>query len=334
MTPSLSFDVEWSPSEHGPAEIRETSAFLQIGIGKNVATRAEDDWSQSVHNRVRLSVYPLAVWLASSWWRLRWEPAPYSGVASVGWRMAHELAAAGNGSLWPRLTFACDGEAVEATCEASNPLSGEPVRYLANFSATIGAPEFEKSIDDFMGLVLARLDAVGVANKVLHDLWKEVLEERKDEELTTLRKFEAQLGFEPDNAPEELIEHLSAVSSDEGAEAAEEIAPVCAGDNSGQAFPRIFEFARSSGTDGRIERSRGPFHPRSGAWRAGPRNPGCGGVSWPQRRGAPGGSARAPFPTARSRSCSRFPRTRSPASTPAQPASQWDSPSGVTARTT
>jgi len=87
------------PSEHGPAEIRETSAFLQIGIGNNVATRAEDDWSQSVHNRVRLSVYPLAVWLASSWWRLRWEPAPYSGVASVGWWMAHELAAAGNGSL-------------------------------------------------------------------------------------------------------------------------------------------------------------------------------------------------------------------------------------------
>jgi hypothetical protein len=253
MTPSLSFDVEWSPSEHGPAEIRETSAFLQIGIGKNVATRAEDDWSQSVHNRVRLSVYPLAVWLASSWWRLRWEPAPYSGVASVGWRMAHELAAAGNGSLWPRLTFACDGEAVEATCEASNPLSGEPVRYLANFSATIGAPEFERSVDDFMRLVLARLDAVGADERVLHDLWNEVLAERKNQELATLRKFEAQLGYEPDDAPEELIEHLSAVSRDEGAEAAEEIAPVCAGDNPGQALQRIFEFAQSSGADGRIE---------------------------------------------------------------------------------
>lgn len=253
MTPNLSFGVEWSPSEHGPAEIRQTSAFLQIGIGKNVATRAEDDWSQSVHNRVRLSLYPLAVWLASSWWRLRWEPAPYSGVASVGWRMAHELAAAGDGSLWPQLTFACDGEAVEATCEASNPLSGEPVRYLANFSATIGAPEFERSVDDFMSLVLARLDTVGVAEKVLHDLWKEVTEERKDEELGTLRKFEAQLGFEVDDAPEELIQHLSAVSRDEGVEAAEEIAPACASDNPGQTLQRIFEFAQSSGTHGRIE---------------------------------------------------------------------------------
>lgn len=253
MTPNLSFDVDWSPSEYGPAEIRETSAFLQIGIGKNVATRAEDDWSQSVHNRVRLSVYPLTVWLASSWWRLRWEPAPYNGVASVGWRMAHELAAAGNGSLWPCLTFASDGEAVEATCEASNPLSGEPVRYLSNFSATIGAPEFERSVDDFMSLVLARLDTVGVAEKDLHDLWKEVLEERKDDDLATLRKFEAQLGFEVDDAPEDLIQDLSAVSRDEGAEAAEEIAPACAGDNPGQALQRIFEFAQSSGTDGRIE---------------------------------------------------------------------------------
>jgi hypothetical protein len=67
MTPDLSIDVEWSPSEHGPAEIRQISAFLQIGIGKNVATRAEDDWSQAVHNRVRPSLYPLALWLASSW---------------------------------------------------------------------------------------------------------------------------------------------------------------------------------------------------------------------------------------------------------------------------
>ncbi len=225
MTPNLSFDVEWSPSERGPAKIRETSAFLQMGVGKNVATRAEDDWSQSVHNRVRLSVYPLAAWLASSWWRLRWEPASYSGVASVGWRMSHELAAAGNGSLWPRLTFACDGESVEATCEASNPLSGEPVRYLANFSAAIRAPEFERSVDHFMSLVLARLDTVGADATVLHGLWNEVLEERKDQEFATLRKFEAQLGFEPDDAPEDLIEHLSAVSRDEGAEAAEEIAP-------------------------------------------------------------------------------------------------------------
>jgi hypothetical protein len=84
---------------------------------------------------------------------------------------------------------------------------------------------------------------VGVAEKVLHDLWNEVLEERKDEELSTRRKFEAQLGFEVDDAPADLIQNLSAVSRDEGSEAAEEIAPVCAGDNPGQALQRIFEFA-------------------------------------------------------------------------------------------
>jgi hypothetical protein len=256
MTPNLSFDVEWSPSEHGPAEIRQTSAFFQLCVGRNVATRAEDVWSQSVHNRVRLSLYPLAVWLASSWWRLRWEPAPYSGVSSMTWRMAHELAAAGDGSLWPRLTFACDGETVETKCEASNPLSNEPVRYLASFSATLGASEFERSIDDFLNLVLARLDAVGVAEQVLRDLWREVTEERRDEDLATLRKFEAQLGFETDEAPEDLIQRLSAVSQNQGAEAAEEIAPACAGDDPAQTLRRIFEFAQSSGTAGRIELPR------------------------------------------------------------------------------
>lgn len=215
-------------------------------------TRVEDAWSQSVQQAVRLSVYPLALWIASSWWRLRWEPPPYKSLPDVSWRMAHEMAAAGYGFLWPRLTFESDGERVEAICRPSNPLSAEPVRYLSDFREAIDASSFERTIDEFMSLVLARLDAVGVSGMDLRQLWGEVLEERGDRQITIQRKIEAQLGFEPDEAPEILLQKLIELSEGAGAGAVAEIAPACAGPQPNRTLQEILDFSESPGTNGQL----------------------------------------------------------------------------------
>ena len=133
MSEILTIKPEWLSADHGPPEVRGTSAQLSIMIGDGVATRAEDDWSGSVHPWVRLSAYPLALWFAGSWWRLLSEPAPESTHRGLSWRMAHEAAAAGGGFLWPSLAFEPDGENVEIICRASSAASTEPVRYLSTF---------------------------------------------------------------------------------------------------------------------------------------------------------------------------------------------------------
>jgi hypothetical protein len=130
--------------------------------------------------------------------------------------MSHEMAGAGYGFLWPLVTFESDGEEVSAVCRPSNPLSYEPVRYLADIRETISASSFEKMLDGFVNLVLARLEALGIHGTHLQDLWSEVREERADPALARSRKLEARLGFEPDEAPENLMQRMSALAHKAG----------------------------------------------------------------------------------------------------------------------
>src|SRR6266567_6974705 len=168
VTNEFSIDISWLPgSSRGPDELRQTAASLRVTMGDKVATRVEDAWSKSMQRSARVSAYPLALWIASSWWRLRWESLPFRTKPDTSWRMAHEMPGAGHGYLWPLVTFASDGEAIDATCRPSNPLSAEPVRYVADFHDAIEARAFERALDEFVGSVLARLDAVGLSGTEL-----------------------------------------------------------------------------------------------------------------------------------------------------------------------
>src|ERR1019366_5492696 len=180
-----------------------TSATIQIRFGSENATRFEDAWSQSVQHGARVSAYPLALWLASSWWRIRWEPLP-SRIRLVqneipvdaDWRMSHELPAAGYGFIWPQVSFASDGQGILVSCRRSPALSDEPVRYLSEFEVFVPVRDFEKETDKFLDLVLRRLDSLGETE--LHILWREVLGERADPTQSAARRIEARLGYEPD----------------------------------------------------------------------------------------------------------------------------------------
>jgi hypothetical protein len=98
---ALSMDCEWSSPAGAPPEVAETTGFVEIRVGDHWATRCLSEFSGSVSNRVLLSGYPLALWLASSWWRLLWETGQQRVVPSVDWMMSHQLSAAGGGFLWP-----------------------------------------------------------------------------------------------------------------------------------------------------------------------------------------------------------------------------------------
>lgn len=251
MTSEFSIDAEWTTADHGQEEIRQTSAFLQITFKSRVATNVQDEWSRTVHERVRLSAYPLALWLASSWWRLRWEPAPV-GPRTVAWRMAHELAAAGYGFLWPRLAFDSDGEAVDVVCRPTPPNSKEPIRYLDGFRASVSAVAFEQTVDHFVDLVVARLDAVGACETLLQTLWREVRAERAGAENSLYRRLEAELGFEPDDAPEVVISDLQGLMARAGKAAISELASACSGGDSGNTLARVIQFAQADGLQGRV----------------------------------------------------------------------------------
>ncbi len=257
MNSGMSIELDWLPPFQGAAEAQRTSATLEIRFGSENATRFEDRWSQSVQHGARVSAYPLALWLASSWWRLRWEPLPSrirldsQGIAAdADWRMSHELPAAGYGFIWPPLTFASDDEAILVSCRRSPALAGEPVRYLSEFEVIVSASDFEGATDKFMDLVLRRLDALGTTD--LHVLWNEVLAERADPAQSAARRFEARLGYEPDQAPAEVVQSLLDLASESGPGAADEIAPVCSGSHPSEVFNEVLDFASGPGVPARV----------------------------------------------------------------------------------
>ena len=253
----MSIELKWLPPFQGTPEIGRTSATIQIRFGTESATRSWDVWSESVQDGTRVSAYPIAIWLASSWWRIRWEPLPSrirltqdQVAADTHWRMSHELPAAGYGFIWPQLGFASDGESIRVICRQSPALSQEPVHYLSEFDVAVPAPEFEQGIDSFMDLVLRRLDTLGETD--LHLLWREVLAERADREQSAARKMEARLGYDADEAPPDLLQRLLTLATEVGADAIDEIAPVCAGSDPTGALQEVIGMASRPGIQGRI----------------------------------------------------------------------------------
>ncbi len=256
MTSTFAIHRQWESALHESPEVRHTVAALRIEVGKDVITRNEDDWAQTVRDDVRLSAYPLALWLASSWWRLRWEPLP-KAVPDRSWRMAHELSAAGYGYVWPRMVFASDGELVNVWAVPSGPDSRAVVRYLTHSFHAVSVLDFERTVDEFIDGVLARLHAAGVERTALHDLWKEITEERQEESLTVQRRLEALLGFDPDEAPVGLLNAFEDLIPRAGLGAVDEIAPVCASADPAGMLKQVLSAADAEGLKGRIALPRG-----------------------------------------------------------------------------
>ncbi|MDO9712373.1 ImmA/IrrE family metallo-endopeptidase [Paracraurococcus lichenis] len=235
MRDGLTIFADWAAAEGDV-----TSARIKIDIAGNNASRAENHWSQSIDDAPILSAMPLALWLASFWWRLRWEGKPVVGHCSTSWRMAHEVAAAGYGFLWPRLTFVSDGEIIRAECLPTEPRSREMIRYISNFDISISAEAFEAGVDNFLSLVLER--TAGSAPH-LRDLWSDVLAERADPEATNMRRLEAALGFDPEEVPDALMQRLVHLQKIAGQEAAMEIAALCSGANPSAEIEKVTTFA-------------------------------------------------------------------------------------------
>jgi hypothetical protein len=249
---AFSISAEWISPGHRPEEIGQTSALLTIKCGDHFATRNEDEWSRSVHSFACLSCYPLALWFAACWWRLRWEPTP-NAVPSVEWRMAHELPAAGYGFLWPTLAFDSDGESIVVACRPTDLISQEPVRYLERFTMSVDRRIFEKAIGDFVNLVVARLSAVGIHKSELHAVWREVIQERGDPEMSFNRRVEAGLGFDPGEAPQGMLENFRMLSQEAGEAASFEIALALPRNSSEGQLRELQELARSTGIAGEIQ---------------------------------------------------------------------------------
>lgn len=223
MSDELGIECQWLPRHTGSPIDQAFYADISLAVGEDWLTLLEEQ--NTVTRHLRACAHRLATWFAANWWRLRWEPETSSSANDINWRITHGMATAGGGYVWPNIIFASDGETLAvASRPHSKPAPFEPIRYLSQASKRITAAEFEQKVDAFMEKVLTRAHACGIRDDSLPGLWKEVLEERQDPEMIQWRKLEALCGYDPDEAPEEMIKFLIEDKAGLGGDALEEVA--------------------------------------------------------------------------------------------------------------
>ena len=257
MTDVLSIECGWTDPIGSPEEIAQTAALIDIRLGDRHITRAENDFSKTVTDRVPLSAYPLVLWFAESWWRLRWECSP-AHTPPLDWRMSHELAAAGAGFVWPPVVLESDGESIRLSMRPAPPSQVEPLRYLEYRQGWTSGDDFERSVGGFIDLACARLTDRGLSNTQLHLVWAEVLSERADIGRSRFRQIEAMLGFDPGGTPDALVNRFLELSNRAGMNASNEIAHAAAGERPEQVLDAIIKSAGDVGALGRFQLPQRP----------------------------------------------------------------------------
>ena len=239
----------WTPSEYGPIEERESIAELSIRLGDTYLTEVEDNRAASVRQTVRVSAFAFAKCLLNGWWRLRYEPDITNGNRSLDWHLTHDISAIGNGFVWPPYTIVgeVDFYILKSLPMEVVPLDLSPIRYLNPIHPTsVPADVFEAAVFDFAGSVISRLSSRRIQHSALHDLYNVIRSEREEPNISRLRQREALLGFDPDEAPDELFEFLDREAAKIGASAADEIAAAMLADSRDACLTTTF--ARLSGS--------------------------------------------------------------------------------------
>ena len=224
MSTSFAIDYEWLPNEYGDMNEQSTLAALTINVGESCATEVEDIFAKTVRSSARLSAFHLAEWFAVNWWRLLWEPEFGDNIKTYSWLSSHKIGNAGNGYVWPDLSFSSDWKSIHVRSRPTTRWQAEPIRYLNLFDQSISVRDFERGVEDFINATIARLSSLHNYHNELNALWKEVIDERLDPEMSERRGLEACMGYDPDEAPIDVLDGLVELMGTYGKSAIQEIA--------------------------------------------------------------------------------------------------------------
>jgi len=241
MSTEFNISFDWLPRESDNPIERFTLADICMSSGRLCITRLSDESAKTIRKGPRVSAYVMALWFAANWWRLRWEP---ERIKDISWLLSHKLSAAGGGYYWPDLSFSSDGEWVTIHNEITPGDESDPIRYLERIDLEIPVGDFEAAVDAFIDAVINRVVSKAPSETELTGLWADVLKERRDPDLSTWRKMEALMGFDPGEAPEKTVESILHMKKDYGGSAVEEMTAAFK-ESAGEAMGRLWNEART-----------------------------------------------------------------------------------------
>jgi hypothetical protein len=203
---TLRVALRWPLEARAP---QQDVADIAMSVDGHVFTRLFDEAENRGRDFFRASAVGLGFWFADNWWRLRWEPIGDPRFPATDWRLRHEMSAASGDTILPPFMIYGVGPRVIIAPILGERVAWGPIRYLQERPLTVTGPEFETGIDELFASVLNACAAHPDA-EALSSLVGQLERERGDDELAGWRRLEACLGFDPDKAPNEVIEAMVA----------------------------------------------------------------------------------------------------------------------------
>jgi hypothetical protein len=228
----------WERIETLPIEQAVTCTRIRLMLDGICVTEHEDNFAHTVREDVLLSAYPLAMWFATNWWRLLYEPRPTIGTVPTAWHISHEMPSANEGYVWPVVVFQSEGPSIAVTVPAQAGSKNNSLRYLNTYKRPfhITRKQLEKNLRSFITETVSRLAAMDVGETDLSRLWTEVQDEVRNPSDSAYRIIEACLGYDPDEAPPLLVEQLLDIRDQAGFDTVLEFAPTLFGNNDPQSL--------------------------------------------------------------------------------------------------
>ena len=244
----LQFEVDFSGEEGSSVGMLKISSWKpkrSLTYGMEVSAVGSESFREGPY----VDPQPLACWLLRNWWRLNWEPEcpERSEEHNEEWKWAHFMPSVGEGWLWPLITVHSDGVWVYFTSDPSPDADIEaPFKYLGvSGQGQVLREDFETSVDEFVEGVIAHSPCDDPDLPALRD---ELLQERRDYDLSRLRKIEALFGLDPEVRDGKQILDLYDEMSYLGPKASEEVA-MDMGFSGKRSVPKIREVSKDKGFD-------------------------------------------------------------------------------------
>ncbi len=231
IEPSFEILMNWAaPFSPCLTEEDMTLGDMSIKINGQCFTRNVSTVINSLRETIRVSSYPLALWFIEYWWRILYEPIP-SGEQiemSYNWKNSHNLASANCGYIWPDIKFIPDGQFITIISTPQYDNSRMPFFYLGmDEAAVVDNETFCNAITKFIFSTINRLDEKGDKSTELHSLFAQLENEIKDEDFALYRRIEAILGYDPDQAPDVVIQKMEKALKKFSVDNLAEIASAC-----------------------------------------------------------------------------------------------------------
>lgn len=190
-------------------EVLATYATLAIRVDDEIVTSVHHRDLGTTSDRVLLSLYPLAEWIAGHWWFLTDESAV---PGRAGFVDRHAVNRGRSGYCVPDLQFVPEGESFGVEW-APYSYQHAPVDFISGGRKTLPKRQVEDVLRDFVDKVDARLTKDGITDTWLQQEWAAVREAEADAEQLQFCRAAAWLGLDPFDLSEQdasNIEHLAA----------------------------------------------------------------------------------------------------------------------------